>query len=73
MTHSDCSIAARVLEKLHNGDSISDKELKIAVKTISSTIVFIDCLPKEYSLMGRALRADLSCLEGYLEWRKADA
>lgn len=71
-------ICASVNKKIHNGDAITDEELKVALSEYLSVMEFLDALnDRKYDLFTDRLRHDLETLKyfqvarnNYSKWAK---
>lgn len=58
-------MTATILKKLHKGESISDRELIVAIDKLSDIIDFMNVAGKEFYFVRRCLIEDLHMLEEF--------
>ena len=70
-THTEYETAAAIYGKLRNGDSISDDELKTAIRVIGSMLLFFDSSSTRpvFYLTLRELRSSMNTLLSFRDAR----
>lgn len=60
-----------LLQKINNGDGLTDEELNTAIKFFVGLHESLGCLGKEFYLATREVHRTLNVLQSYLFYRKA--
>jgi len=66
-------LSKELIERIDNGDSISDDELHDAIVFYTDLVESLTCLGKEYFIAARPLRTIMFRLEGYQQARDQQA